>query len=142
MSFPCLHACLQRFPASSECLPSWKKGTGLEGLLTLGLAHSSTPPITHAMHTFPSSMYGLKPTKWNSVPCLSWPGLPRLQDRGFGEGKQSQMPLKQGSRCKNPFEVMAAILLFPDNSLPFAINRSVFKCLPVEEKFNTPHPDS
>lgn len=50
------------------------------------LAHSPPTP-QHSTHTLPSSVSGLKPMEWNSVPCFSWPSL-GLQGTGVGEGKQ------------------------------------------------------
>ena len=37
-------------------------------------AHAHTHTHTHTMHTLPCSIYGLEPTKWNSVLfLLAWP---------------------------------------------------------------------
>lgn len=54
MSFPHSRPCLLSLSASSECLPSWKKGTGLKGLLPL-------PTNIYHTHYAQASLQHLRP---------------------------------------------------------------------------------
>lgn len=109
-----------RVSASEECLPSWRKGTGPKRLLTQSCPSTNDPLPTH-IHPLPCSIYGLEPTTGNSVLCFSWPGCPSARGRGFREGKQPQGLLKQGNSSKSPLQVIAAIPLLLDNTLPFVM---------------------
>ena len=98
------------------------------------------PPHTHThTHTHTQCIhFPAVSTAWSQLSgiqfCFSWPGLPRPQGQGLWEGEQPQGPWKQGSRCKNPLEIIAAMPLHPDNTQPFAIVLYL-KSLPSGEKF-------